>query len=114
MHSLARERTIKAERFLITPTFPNVGYSLLGLGFTLKNDRYRTIILDLNEHMGAEYPFLHGNAQPSQVVDEMIDKRLGDLRRGGVDEAGAAPFARVGIQGELRYYEHFAAHILHG
>ena len=77
----------------------------------LNPNRHRPIVDYLYRHLRPEFADLGGDALGCQQFSKAFHQRLGDLRRGGVDERWAAAFAGVCIECELRDYNGFSIHI---
>ena len=67
--------------------------------------------MDFDLHVRAEDAALRRQALFGEQVEKALVEVLGNWGRGGLDEAGAAAFAAVAVQGELRDGEHAAADV---
>ena len=69
--------------------------------------------MDFDLHVGAEDAALGRQALFGEQVEKAFVEALGDRRWSGLDEAGAAAFAAIAVQGKLRDGEHAAADVEH-
>src|SRR5918995_3888759 len=80
----------------------------------LQNYRNGAVVDERHAHHRPEGAGLHrDDARRAQPLAEVVEKRLGLLRRGRADEARALAFLRVGEEGELRDGEDLTPDILH-
>ncbi|SRR5579875_717757 len=71
----------------------------------------RTLIPNLNSHRSTKYPTCNSKPITSKNFLEMLDESLCNDWRRGIGKAGAASPASIGVEGELRDDQHFAANI---
>ena len=69
--------------------------------------------MDFDLHVRAEDAALGRQALFGEQGEKALVEALGDLGRGGLDEAGTAALAAVAVQGKLRDGEHAAADVEH-
>ena len=69
--------------------------------------------MDFDLHVGTEDAALGRQTLCGEQVEKALVEALGDRGWGGLDEAGAAAFAAVAVQGKLRDGEHAAANVEH-
>ena len=91
-----------------------MGKRFYSLNQKSKQDGHRTIVMDLHQHIRAEFTALGFNAKFFQCINKIIHQRAGDLRWGGVNKRRAVAFARISHQGELRNHNGFAVNIQNG
>src|SRR5947208_8398765 len=68
----------------------------------IDEDRDRPLVLEADQHVGAELPRLHFQAAPSCLLHEALDHRLRARRLHRVREARAKAAAHVAEERELR------------
>jgi hypothetical protein len=92
---------------------PNSGIGSSFSDFGINDDRNRSVIDELDLHVGAELAGLDWLAQVrGELADELLVERDGYLGLGGTDIGGAIPLSRAGEQGELADNQQIALHIL--
>jgi hypothetical protein len=84
-------------------------------GFTVKDiesgfedQRHRTVVDQLDLHVGPEHPGLHRNPQRGQRGGELLDLPVRHLRRRGLDPRWTPASAGVAVQRELRHDDRLA------
>ena len=95
-------RSRRVARFCFHPLFELDNLRVLEL-IAVQHDGHRAVIVDLDLHQRAEDAVLHlQHARLSEASGVMSHERLGGIRLGGLNVAGTAPLARIGVKRELR------------